>query len=216
MRFYIYNWYKFTVVWIIILLALLLCGVFSSFSTVQYLLLASFISLFAHQAEEYLFPAGGPVVINKGNFGETERYRTYPGNMLSSMIVNNLAYIFYACALILPQAVWLGLATTYFNLFQLVGHGFKMNRTLGTWYNPGLLTTVVLLVPVSIWYMIVVGSGGLASTVDWLWGLLAFIGAVLLTTIAPVQLLKGKGEKYPMEEWQVERQDKLQNMFRIK
>lgn len=65
----------------------------------------SFMALLIHQFEEYVLPGGGPVVINKSNFGEKVNFHSFPGNMHSSMIVNNLAYVFYIAAIICPQFI---------------------------------------------------------------------------------------------------------------
>lgn len=210
MKFYVYNWYKFTIVYFFLLLIVMWLWGYDNLSQLQVILVCSLMALFIHQFEEYVFPGGGPVVINKGNFGERKDYRTYPGNMLSSMIVNNSAWLVYIAAILYPKAIWLGLGTMFFNLFQLVGHGIKMNAGMRTWYNPGLASTVFLLVPVSVWYICFIITHRLATGGDWMLGVAAFIVTMLLTTILPVQLLKDRNTKYVMPEWQVARMNKVQ------
>lgn len=47
------------------------------------------MSLLIHQFEEYVLPGGAPVIVNIGTFSERDNYLRYPGNMHSSMLVNN-------------------------------------------------------------------------------------------------------------------------------
>lgn len=148
--------------------------------------------------------------INKANFDEKVNFRRFPGNMQSAMIVNNLAYIFYIAAIIWPQLIWLGLGTMFFNLFQLIGHGIKMNCGMKTWYNPGLGTVVFLFVPISIYYMVFIVNNQLVTGWDWFGGAITFILATILTTILPVQILKDVNSPYEIPEHQVECCNKVQ------
>lgn len=174
MDFYHNNWYKLTfVVFVFLSFFMGFWGVYM-LTPLQQILMFSFMALLIHQFEEYVLPGGGPVVINKANFGEKIKFRNYPGNMQSSMIVNNLAYVFYIAAIIWPQLIWLGLATMFFNLFQLLGHGLKMNRALKTWYNPGLASVVFLFVPISIYYITYVINNNLVNGWDWFLGIVNY------------------------------------------
>lgn len=96
-------------------------------SMLQRLLLASLMALALHQFEEYQLPGGGPVVINRYFYGEKDNYRRFPGNWQSTMVVNLSAYVFYVLALALPNLMWLGIATMFFNLYQVLGHCVQMN-----------------------------------------------------------------------------------------
>lgn len=210
MNFYRNNWYKLTfIVFILLSFFMGFWGV-NKFTPIQKILIFSFMALLVHQFEEYVLPGGGPVVINKGNFGEKVNFRKFPGNMQSSMIVNNLAYILYISAIIWPQLTWLGLSTMFFNLFQLVGHGIKMNRGMKAWYNPGLASVVFLFVPISIYYIIFIVNNQLVTGLDWFLGAITFILATIITTILPVQILKDTNSPYPIPEHQVECCDKVQ------
>lgn len=210
MKFYVYNWYKFTIILFIILSFITVLWGNTILSSLQIILMYSLLALFVHQFEEYVFPGGGPAVINKGNFGESKYYRSYPGNMLSSMIVNNSAWLVYTAAIIFPKTIWLGLGTMFFNLFQLIGHGIKMNIGMKAWYNQGLASTVFLLVPISVYYMFFINNNRLATSTDYVLGIVAFFLTMLLTTILPVQLLKNKNTRYVIPEWQVKRMNAVQ------
>lgn len=210
MNFYRNNWYKLTFVAFVFLSFFMGFWGVNILTPIQQILMFSFMALLVHQFEEYVLPGGGPVVINKANFGEKVNYRNYPGNMQSAMIVNNSAYIFYIAAIIFPKFIWLGLGTMFFNLFQLIGHGLKMNKGMRTWYNPGLVSVIFLFVPISIYYMFFIVNNELVTSLDWVAGALTFIIATLLTTILPVQLLKNVNSPYVVPESQVEACNKVQ------
>lgn len=209
MNFYRNNWYKLTFVAFVFLSFFMGFWGVNILTPIQQILMFSFMALLVHQFEEYVLPGGGPVVINKANFGEKVNYRNYPGNMQSAMIVNNSAYIFYIAAIIFPKFIWLGLGTMFFNLFQLIGHGLKMNKGMRTWYNPGLASVIFLFVPISIYYMFFIVNNELVTPLDWVAGALTFIIATLLTTILPVQLLKNVNSPYVVPESQVEACNKV-------
>lgn len=94
MNFYRNNWYKLTLVAFIFLWFFMGSWGMDRLTVIQKILMYSFMALLIHQFEEYVLPGGGPIVINKANFNEKINFRSFPGNMQSSMIVNNLAYIF--------------------------------------------------------------------------------------------------------------------------
>lgn len=188
----------------------------SSLNEIQITLMYSLIALSIHQFEEYVFPGGAPLVINKATYNEKEDYSHYPGNTLSIAIVNISAYIFYILAIIFPQFIWLGLATMIFNLTQLLGHGISMNKALGTWYNPGLASSIFLFTPISIYYIFYIHSHDLANIYTWIGGIVSFLIIFILTVIVPVQGLKDRSSKYIISDWQIERFNKVKAFAQLK
>ncbi|MCY1569965.1 HXXEE domain-containing protein [Staphylococcus pettenkoferi] len=185
-------------------------------SQIQIILMYSMIALSIHQFEEYVFPGGAPLVINKATYGEKEDYTHYPGNTLSVSIVNISAYFFYILAILFPQFIWLGLATIIFNLFQLIGHGISMNKAMGTWYNPGLASSIFLFTPISIYYIVFIHTQDLAGILTWISGIITFIIITILTVVLPVQLLKDRNSKYIISDWQIERYNAVLKHCKIK
>lgn len=178
---------------------------------IQKLLLASLMSLPLHQFEEYALPGGGPLVINKVFWGEKVQYQNYPGNWNSIMVVNLSAYIFYILAIVFPNVIWLGLATMLFNLFQVLGHVFEMNIKGKTWYNPGMATSIILFLPVSIAYIFQIAGKISGST--WAIALAALIVILIVSVILPVQLLKKKDSPYEIPQWQLDQFEKVSEKF---
>lgn len=208
MKFLRNNWYRIGLV-AFALAALGLIAFNPQMDTVQKVLLVSLLALPLHQFEEYALPGGGPVVINRYFYGETENYRCFPGNWNSIMVVNLTAYVFYIAALVFPQLIWLGMATMFFNLYQVLGHCIQMNVKMGTWYNPGMATSIVLFLPISIWYISTVVGAGLMAPTDWVFAVIGFGVIAVCSVILPVQGLKNPKSPYAIPLWQVNQLERV-------
>lgn len=203
------HWYHFGILFFATLSFFMLFGGSKACSEIQIILCASLMALPIHQYEEYAFPGGGPLGINRAVYGEKTLYRHYPGNWNSIMIVNLSAYIFYLLATVFPEALWLGIATMLFNLIQLLEHGIVINLKLKTWYTPGQATSVFLLAPISVYYFYFICSTSRVSASDWLYGMLMLIFMVICTVILPVQTLKKKDSPYEIPQQQIEQFEKV-------
>lgn len=84
-----------------------------------------------------------------------------------------------------------------------------MNIGMKTWYNPGMGSVVLIMTPISIWYLIFEGQRHLLTGMTWLWGILAFVLIAALTVVLPVQGLKNSNSRYPIPKWQLEQFEKL-------
>ncbi|MGN0406532.1 MAG: HXXEE domain-containing protein [Bariatricus sp.] len=215
MNFLRNNWYRAGLIFFAALSFFMIFWGCELLSDVQKILMASLMALPLHQYEEYVMPGGGPVVINRAFYGEQTKYRRYPGNWNSIMIVNLSAYIFYIVALLFPQVIWLGIATMLFNLFQVLGHVFEMNIKLKTWYNPGMATSIFLFLPISLFYFIRMCGRNLVSGSDWILGAAALAGILAVTVILPVQCLKNENSPYEIPEEQVERFEKVRGLTSV-
>ncbi len=182
----------------------------------QRILLVSLMALPLHQYEEYALPGGGPVVINRYFWGEKDNYRAFPGNWASVTVVNLSAYVFYILALAFPGLVWLGLATMFFNLYQVLGHCVQMNLKMGTWYNPGMATSVLLFLPISVWYIWTVVSTGVAAPADWVLGALAFVGIAACSVVLPIQAMKDPASPHLIPQWQVDQLEKIRAVCSVR
>ncbi len=215
MHFLRNHWYQFGLLFFIGLNFFLLLSEYRQMTTLQVLLCASLMTLPLHQYEEYALPGGGPVVINRIFYGEKNLYDRYPGNWNSIMIVNLSAYVVYILALLFPKVIWLGTATMFFNLFQVLGHGIEMNIKMRTWYNPGMASAVLLMLPISCAYLYQIVTLQLISELIWLLSCVTFIAILLLTVVLPVQLCKDKQSKYIIPQWQIEQFKKVRQFAAI-
>lgn len=184
------NWYRHHWWWVGVVIAIgvpiYLLVAWNSLEVLQRFMVAGFLVLLLHEAEEWAWPGGEPAILNTviprfaplGKMigaarGETQPDR-YPSNANSAMVVNVIAaYPIYILAAIFSGQIWLGLfAVFFFWIGQFVFHGIITNMQLKTLYNPGLLTTLLGL-SLGIWYVVYVQTNNLATGWDWL-------GAVLL------------------------------------
>ncbi|MBP2622013.1 HXXEE domain-containing protein [Streptococcus panodentis] len=204
MIYFINKWYQLgTVLFILISVSLLLFR--PDLSVSQYLMTFQLLALFAHQFEEYQFPGGASPIINIAIYDEKELADRFPGNTLSIMLVNTIAWLLYASSILFSEAYWMGIGISLFSLSQLLGHGFQMNHRLNTWYNPGLLTTVFLFIPTATVYLVYVCQQGLVTGWDWILGLIMFVSSILMSIILPVQLLKDKKTRYVISKQQMDK-----------
>ncbi|KAI1612477.1 hypothetical protein EDD36DRAFT_238196 [Exophiala viscosa] len=148
------------------------------------LVIASFIAVCLHQVEEYRFPGGFPISMNLGHQHSPKPDR-YPLNAHSALITNaGATYLYYLPAIFYPDCVWLALGPMLSSFSQLVIHGININRSMGTLYNPGLGTTILLMYPNGIQYIMVQQRAGLLGLREWVY---AVISLVLFTYITLVK-----------------------------
>lgn len=205
MKFYRRNWYYIGAI-LFVALSFFMGFWGSNFSHIQVILIFSFMALLVHQFEEYGFPGGFPAIFNILMNGETETPDRFPQNSNLAMIVNVvLAYPFYIVAILLPNVIWLGLATMFFGLFQIIGHGVMTNLKLKSFYNPGLGACVFLHGPIGVYFIWYVASNGLAGTWDYIGGIIGMIVATVLIVLIPVKLLSNRQAKYPFSQAEMER-----------
>jgi hypothetical protein len=99
--------------------------------------------------------------------------------MQSALVVNvGVGWGSYLLAALLgPRAPWLGLAAILVSAGNILMHTLVFNLRGRTWYNPGMLTAVVLFLPVAVYFFYLLAAGGLATPLDWVVGLV--LGAIL-------------------------------------
>lgn len=118
------------------------------------MLLGSSFFIFLHFFEEFGFPGGFPYVGMKVELRITDMdARHWPLNQVNAMFGNFcFAVLVYLLPLFLPDIRFLTLAAAVFAFVEVLMHLVVFNIALKTWYNPGLLTAVFGLLPISLWY----------------------------------------------------------------
>jgi hypothetical protein len=166
----------------------------------------SFMAMLAHQVEEYAYPGGFPTITNFHVMGEKDIPDRYPLNANQCMISNVfLTYPFYLAAVFFPHVIWLGLAQVGLGLFQIIAHGVAEPVKLKRFYNPGLATTILLFLPIGVHYIRYVTANHLASSSDFVLGLVGVVGAVVVLFLLPILLLRSRESKYPFSEAEMSR-----------
>ena len=143
---------------------------------VSLILWVSLLTLFAHQVEEWRWPGWFPGMLNVVLFRSNDPYR-YPLNVRSGLVVNvGVGWLAYtAAAWFGESALWLALATILVSVGNCVLHLLVIPIRGKMLYNPGAVTSLVLFLPVSVWFFRAVGPMMLVT--DLVIGLL--VGVVL-------------------------------------
>ncbi len=186
--------------------------------SLRFILLLNFAVLLCHQFEEYAWPGGEPWITNQVMQPKGDRPDRYPLNQNNAWFMNvPAAYAFYLLAVFFPGVLWLGMAPTLFGFGQLIVHGVITNRRLKTVYNPGLAAVVFGHLPVGVWYLITVYSGGAVPLWNWLLAVFymaLFMGVVMMRLGYGV--LAGEDSGYPFAPEEMERFDRQGHLARIK
>ncbi len=147
-------------------------------SPLEILLWLSLASLFIHQFEEYRYPGYFPGMVNAVLFSSSRPDR-YPLNTNTAMIVNVIiGWLFYFLAAVLGErAIWLGIATMLVSAGNIIAHTALFNIKGKTFYNPGMLTSLFLFLPLAVLFFSFIIRNDLVSPAGWIAGIL--LGAAL-------------------------------------
>jgi hypothetical protein len=157
----------------------------------------SLVSLLVHQFEEYRLPGTFPGMINRVMFASTEPDR-YPLNSNTAFVVNvSVGWLVYLLAAVLGErAVWLGIAAILVSVGNFIAHTFIFNIRGKTRYNAGMVTSIVLFLPIAGYFFYTVIKYQLATPVDWVVGLLLGLALNYFGILKMIDLLKSKNTAY--------------------
>lgn len=180
-------------------LALLVGGfvVVNRISGLGLLLWLNLIALFLHQAEEYRYPGYFPGMMNTVMFASKQPDR-YPLNTNTALIVNVVVgWLFYFLAALLNEkALWLGIATMLVSVGNFIAHTLLFNSKGKSRYNPGMLTAIVLFLPLTVAFFYRVIQGGQAGLSDWGGGLLLGLALNYIGILKLIDWLKDEKTPY--------------------
>jgi hypothetical protein len=202
MKWFCRHWYEVGLVPAGIALIILIVT-WSDMTVLQRISLINFIGILVHQFEEYGFPGGAPVFLNKYMRGGTERY---PLNQFSAMLVNTvITYICYLLPVLFPEIIWLGLAPILFGcVFQVMLHLVVFLVKFRHLYNSGLAAVMLFHVPCGIMYIRYAALQGLLTGMTWLYAILYLIGMIIFTVLFGQKLFSKKDSSYPFDEKEIE------------
>ena len=140
----------------------------------------------------------------------------FPLNQFSGMVTNVVAMVLvYLVPCFFPSCIWLGLPGILFGIGQFFVHGVMTNVRMRSWYNPGLFAVTFMHVPIGVCYLWYVGSNGLATGWDWLWGvLLTMVAAGLLVGWSTYVIFATKRTNWPFDAKELARFDVVAKMER--
>ncbi|PWY65390.1 hypothetical protein BO83DRAFT_440244 [Aspergillus eucalypticola CBS 122712] len=120
-------------------------------TTNQMFLLANFMTVLVHQFEEYRFPGGFLAAMNIG-VHSSSRPDQFPLSSQSSTFTNVIAiYGFYLAPFFI--------------------HGININMKLGSFYNPGLVSVILMHIPLGYYYIRYMTKSGQLDGRQWVLGL---------------------------------------------
>jgi hypothetical protein len=197
MKFYRLHWYHVGGI-LFVALAYFMGFWGDHFSRIQVILTYSFMAMLMHQFEEYAMPGGLPGIGNIVMMGEKQAPDRYPLNANQVMISNVfLTYPFYVIPILFPQVIWLGVMQIGQGLIQVPLHGVVMNVKLKSPYNPGMLSCVLLQLPIGIYYIWYVRANNLATPRDFVLGSIAALLSMIVLWLGPIAILRSRQSRYP-------------------
>lgn len=205
MNKFIKNWY-YVSVYIAAAFALILA--LGNWDLRQKMLLGSTFFIFLHFFEEFAFPGGFPYVGVKVELGIKDMDTSkWPLNQVNALFGNFcFAVLVYILPLFLSNVRFLTLAAAIFAFAEVLMHLVVFNIALKKWYNPGLLTAVFGLLPISLFYFSQVWSQHLYSGKDLILALVWIVFNYWLTFRSPIYKDLGKmSDRYGFTEEEVNR-----------
>lgn len=186
------HWYDIGAVLALVVLGYVCLNV-NMLSGYQRLMWCSLVSLFLHQLEEYRIAGTFPGMVNTVMYksGQPDRY---PLNTNTALCVNvAVGWLFYWLAAVFAEkAVWLGLATITVSLGNIIAHTIVFNIKGKTIYNAGLVTSWLLFVPCTCFFFVLVYTGHLIETTDYLIGIPL---GIVLNVVGIVKLIDWMADK---------------------
>jgi len=162
MNWFYENWYKTTLILAILLLLLISFLYLNNNFSLFLIWLQTVVYLF-HQFEEYIYPGGFVEFFNKNVLGSKEK--EFPLDKKASFWIN-IPIIFIAFPLSAFLATFIdisfGVWTIYFSVINALSHVgmfFKLR------YNPGLVASLFLNIPIGIFTIIYLNDKELVSTI---------------------------------------------------
>ncbi|MBQ6046282.1 MAG: HXXEE domain-containing protein [Bacteroidales bacterium] len=193
------NWYNISVYLAgISALVALLCVQ----DIVSRLLWLSISFLFLHFFEEFGWPGGFPYMGVKVMLGKDERDKSkWDVNNLSSMFGNwGFLLLIYALPLILPGVKLLTLGAMMFSMAELVMHLILFNVRTRSLYNPGLVTALTGLTPISFYYFFTVFDASLFAWWEWVVAVAWFVLVFWFCFRSPLYWNLGRKPGYEMND----------------
>jgi hypothetical protein len=157
----------------------------------------SLVTLFVHQFEEYRYPGYFPGMMNTAMYGSDQPDR-YPLNSQTAMVVNVcLGWGAYLLAAVFHvHAIWLGIATILVSVGNVVAHGVLFNVRGRTRYNPGMVTALVLFLPLATYFFVSAIQQGAASPMDWVVGVALGVALNLVGVLKTIDWMKDVNTPY--------------------
>lgn len=166
-------------------------------SQIVLLLWAALAATFIHQFEEYRYPGYFPGMFNSVFFSSKKPDR-YPLNANSALVVNLTVgwFAYFLAAAFNLSALWLGIAMMFAAFGQFIIHGLVFNIQGRMHYNPGMVTSIILYVPLAAYFFYLVITTRAASSLDWILGVLMGVALAYFGILKSVDWMKDENTPY--------------------
>ena len=170
---------------------------FNNLSSYQLIVWLSLVSLFFHQLEEYRIVGSFPGMVNKVLF-KSELPDRYPLNSNTALIINVIVgWLFYFLAAVFAEkAIWLGIATILVSAGNTIAHTFMFNIKGKTFYNAGMLSSLLLFAPICFFFFKIIYEDQLITTMDYLIGIPLGIVLNVVGVLKLIEWLADKNSPY--------------------
>lgn len=175
-------------------------------ANVRALAVMNSMTMSAHQYEEYVDPGYMAGETNRALF-HSEHPENWPLNSQGLMCANWGFSALYIPPILAPTVKWLALPPAMLGIAQAFAHGVIMPLRTGKRYNPGVLTAVLLHVPIGIASIRAIRAQGNITRRDWIKSILVLAAFFGLGVIAPNAFFADRNSPYRLSEKQLGRPD---------
>ncbi|MGN0158934.1 MAG: HXXEE domain-containing protein [Brotaphodocola sp.] len=188
------NWY-YIAVYIGCMFGLLLC--LGNWNLRMKTLLAGTLFIHLHFFEEFGYPGGFPWQGMQVERGMTEcRPEEWDLTMLSAFFGNEWFAVFVYILPMFLNIKFMTLAAVIFTFAELLMHLIVFNAALKKWYNPGLASVLIGLLPVSVNYLYQIRGLHLYSLADVLLAVAWIVFHYWAAFLSPLYKKMGADKKY--------------------
>ena len=169
---------------------------------VQKCLLAAIVAMLLHFYEEFGFPGGFPHMGVKVLLGSGEPDSTkWHCNNFNSMFGNWTALLLlYIVPLLLPGVRFLTLSAMMFLFAEVLMHLVLFNVRQRSLYNPGMVTGVILMGAIGLYYFTSVFDASVLAWWDWVLAVVWFVAVFVFCIRSPLYWRLGDVPGYPLTE----------------
>jgi hypothetical protein len=153
--------------------------------------------LFFHQLEEYRIVGTFSGMVNSVMF-KSDIPDRYPLNMNSALYVNAfVGWLTYVLAAIFAEkAIWLGLATIFVSVGNIIAHTLLFNVLGKTVYNAGLATSLLFFAPVVYFFFAIAHGEGLITLYVYMIGIPVGIAFNVVGILKLIDWMKDRDTSY--------------------
>lgn len=178
----------------------------------QLLIWISLVSLFLHQLEEYRIVGTFPGMMNKVMF-KSDHPDRYPLNPNTAFYINVFLGwgSYFLAAILAEKAIWLGIATIMISIGNTIAHTFVFNIKGRTFYNAGMVTSLILFAPITFFFFKIITVEGMATVTDYAIGIPLGIIFNVVGVLKLIDWMKNINTKYLFPNHNLLRNDRIKN-----